>query len=71
MRKGDLLLFNALLLHSGNLNLSAGIRYSVQSRYTALGAATDEDMGGVIPLARSAGAAAAPAAAPQPDFAAA
>jgi ectoine hydroxylase-related dioxygenase (phytanoyl-CoA dioxygenase family) len=50
MRKGDLLLFNALLLHSGNLNLSAGIRYSVQARYTPLGAAADEGMGGVIRL---------------------
>ena len=50
MRRGDLLLFNALLLHSGNLNLSAGIRYSVQARYTRLGDAVDEGMGGLIPL---------------------
>jgi ectoine hydroxylase-related dioxygenase (phytanoyl-CoA dioxygenase family) len=50
MRKGDLLLFNSLLLHSGNLNLSPGIRYSVQARYTRLDDALDEGMGGVVPL---------------------
>jgi hypothetical protein len=50
MRKGDLLLFDSLLLHTGNLNLAPGIRYSVQPRFTPLGLPTDEDMGGVIPL---------------------
>ncbi len=55
MKKGDLLLFNALLLHSGNLNLSQGIRYTVQARYTRLGAPADEGMGGVIPLAGGTG----------------
>jgi ectoine hydroxylase-related dioxygenase (phytanoyl-CoA dioxygenase family) len=50
MRKGDVLLFNSLLLHAGNLNLSAGIRYSVQARYTPLDGAADEGMGGVISL---------------------
>jgi hypothetical protein len=54
MKKGDLLLFNTLLLHSGNLNLSNGIRYSIQARYTPLDANTDEEMGGVIPLQEAA-----------------
>ena len=50
MNKGDLLLFNALLLHSGNLNLSSGIRYSLQPRYTSLNGEVDPNMGSVIPL---------------------
>ena len=36
--------------HCGNLNMSNTIRYSIQSRYTQLGAGTDEGMGGVIAL---------------------
>jgi ectoine hydroxylase-related dioxygenase (phytanoyl-CoA dioxygenase family) len=52
MRKGDLLLFDSLLLHSGNLNLAQSIRYSVQPRFTRLDVAIDEAMGGVIPLAK-------------------
>ena len=50
MNKGDLLLFNALLLHSGNLNLSSSIRYSLQPRYTSLSGDIDPNMGSVIPL---------------------
>ncbi len=50
MHKGDVLLFNSLLLHAGNLNLSTGIRYSIQARYTHLDDAVDQGMGGVIPL---------------------
>jgi len=50
MKKGDLLLFDSLLLHSGNLNMTESIRYSLQPRYTPLDAPTDENMGGVIPL---------------------
>jgi phytanoyl-CoA hydroxylase len=51
MKKGDLLLFHSLLLHSGNLNLSQTIRYSVQPRYSPLEAPADDGMGGFIPLA--------------------
>ncbi|MCI0400601.1 MAG: phytanoyl-CoA dioxygenase family protein [Gammaproteobacteria bacterium] len=50
MEKGDALLFSALLLHSSNLNISDGIRYSVQPRYTSLGLPLDPKMGGVIRL---------------------
>jgi ectoine hydroxylase-related dioxygenase (phytanoyl-CoA dioxygenase family) len=50
MNKGDLLLFNALTLHTGNLNLSQSIRYSLQPRYTPLGSPVDRAMGEVIPL---------------------
>jgi len=50
MNKGDLLLFNALMLHTGNLNLSQSIRYSLQPRYTPLHGEVDPAMGEVIPL---------------------
>lgn len=33
MKKGDVLLFSSLLLHSGNMNFSDKIRYSVQIRF--------------------------------------
>jgi len=54
MEKGDLLLFDSLLLHSGNLNMSEGIRYSIQARYTPAGGAVDPGMGGSVPVAGSA-----------------
>jgi ectoine hydroxylase-related dioxygenase (phytanoyl-CoA dioxygenase family) len=50
MKKGDVLFFHSCLLHSGNMNLSNRIRYSVQARYTPIGAPTDEAMGQVIAL---------------------
>jgi ectoine hydroxylase-related dioxygenase (phytanoyl-CoA dioxygenase family) len=50
MRRGDLLLFNSLLLHSSGVNLSDRARLSLQPRYSKLGAATDESMGRVIPV---------------------
>ena len=50
MKKGDALLFSSLLLHSGNLNLSDTIRYSVQPRFTRLSDAVDDGMGGVVAL---------------------
>ncbi|MDX4065645.1 phytanoyl-CoA dioxygenase family protein [Aliarcobacter skirrowii] len=34
MKKGDVLFFNTLLLHSSNMNYSDKIRYSLQFRYT-------------------------------------
>jgi len=49
--KGDLLLFDSLLLHSGNLNMSDSIRYSIQARYTPAGDAVDPGMGGSVPVA--------------------
>jgi ectoine hydroxylase-related dioxygenase (phytanoyl-CoA dioxygenase family) len=54
MEKGDLLLFDSLLLHSGNLNMSEGIRYSIQARYTPAGGPVDPGMGGSVPVAGSA-----------------
>jgi ectoine hydroxylase-related dioxygenase (phytanoyl-CoA dioxygenase family) len=48
LEKGDLLLFDSLLLHSGNLNMSDSVRYSVQARYTPAGGAVDPDMGGAV-----------------------
>ena len=44
-QEGDLLLFDSLLLHSGNLNLAQSIRYSVQPRFTRLDVAIDEAIG--------------------------
>lgn len=51
MEKGDLLLFDSLLLHSGNLNMSDCIRYSLQARYTPAGGPVDPGMGGSVPIA--------------------
>jgi ectoine hydroxylase-related dioxygenase (phytanoyl-CoA dioxygenase family) len=50
INKGDALFFHSCLLHSGNLNLSEAVRYSLQARYTPLGEPTDPGMGEVIPL---------------------
>ena len=45
MKEGDILLFNALLLHSSNLNISNSVRLSVQLRYSHLNKETDPSMG--------------------------
>lgn len=50
MERGDLLLFNALLLHSLGLNLSSTAMLTVQSRYTDIDAPTDISMGKVIAI---------------------
>jgi len=50
MQRGDLLLFNALLLHSSGLNMSPTVRLSIQARYSELSATTDPAMGKVIPV---------------------
>lgn len=50
MERGDLLLFNALLLHSSGINISERIRMSVQARYTPLNLPSDPAMGRVIDL---------------------
>lgn len=50
MKKGDLLLFSTLLLHSSNMNYSNSIRYSIQPRFTRLNEPVDEYMKGVIPI---------------------
>jgi len=50
MERGDLLLFNALLLHSLGLNLSSTCMLTVQSRYSRLNAPTDPSMGQVIEI---------------------
>lgn len=47
MRRGDVLLFHSCLLHSGSLNLSEAVRYSVQPRYTRLDLPSDPAMGRV------------------------
>jgi ectoine hydroxylase-related dioxygenase (phytanoyl-CoA dioxygenase family) len=56
MKRGDLLLFNSLLLHSSGVNLSDRARLSLQPRYTTLAAATDPVMGRVTPIAAGAAA---------------
>lgn len=48
MAAGDLLLFHSLLVHSSNLNVSQGIRYSVQARFAPAGAPVDPGMGEAI-----------------------
>lgn len=50
MQKGDLLLFNSLLLHSSGLNISSIVRLSIQARYSALSSATDAAMGRVTAI---------------------
>lgn len=50
MNKGDVLFFNALTLHTGNLNLSPSIRYSLQPRYSPSSGEVDPAMGEVIAL---------------------
>jgi hypothetical protein len=50
MRKGDVLYFNALLFHSGNLNVSPSIRYSLQPRFTPKGKPTNPAMGDLIDI---------------------
>ncbi len=50
MRRGDVLYFNALLFHSGNLNVAPSIRYSLQPRFTPEGAPTNPAMGDLIPV---------------------
>jgi ectoine hydroxylase-related dioxygenase (phytanoyl-CoA dioxygenase family) len=53
LERGDLLLFDSLLLHSGNLNMSDSMRYSIQARYTPAGQAVDPGMGGAVPVVRA------------------
>ncbi len=50
MQKGDVLFFHSSLLHTGNINLSNSVRYSVQARYSPSGKPTDAGMGEAIPL---------------------
>src|SRR5690606_4704806 len=50
MKRGDLLLFNSLLLHSSGVNLSDHARLSVQARYSRMKDPTDPSMGAVIPV---------------------
>lgn len=52
MRKGDVLLFHSLLLHSSNINLSRSIRYSAQPRYSPARLPTDSAMGERIAVAQ-------------------
>jgi ectoine hydroxylase-related dioxygenase (phytanoyl-CoA dioxygenase family) len=48
--KGDVVLFHSCLLHSGAINMSPAVRYSLQARYTPLSATVDPSMGDVTPL---------------------
>jgi phytanoyl-CoA hydroxylase len=50
MKFGDILLFNALLFHAGQLNSSDHIRYSFQFRYTPASLPTDAGMGKLLDL---------------------
>ncbi len=48
MKRGDVLIFSALLLHSSQLNISDNIRYSAQLRYTNPESGISPNMGGLI-----------------------
>lgn len=48
MKRGDLLLFNALLLHSSGVNISNVGRFSIQARYSRANDAVDPVMGGTV-----------------------
>lgn len=48
MKRGDLLLFHAFLLHSSGVNLSDTLRLSLQPRYSPLAAPTAAAMGPLI-----------------------
>jgi phytanoyl-CoA hydroxylase len=50
MNKGDVLFFHSALIHTGNINLSKSIRYSVQARYSPANKPIDKDMGEAIQL---------------------
>jgi hypothetical protein len=50
MKRGDMLFFNSLLLHSSSLNLSNRLRWSVQARYSRIGDPIDPGMGEVTAL---------------------
>jgi ectoine hydroxylase-related dioxygenase (phytanoyl-CoA dioxygenase family) len=50
MEKGDALFFHSSLLHTGNINLSNTVRFSVQARYSPADKPTDRDMGEAIRL---------------------
>jgi len=50
MKRGDLLFFNALMLHSSGVNISDRVRFSVQARYSPLDLPTDPGMGRLIPI---------------------
>lgn len=50
MKRGDLLLFNALTLHSSGNNISDRTRFSVQARYSRLNQPCDPGMGRLIPV---------------------
>ncbi|CAN5652488.1 phytanoyl-CoA dioxygenase family protein [soil metagenome] len=52
MQLGDVLLFHSLLFHSGQVNRSDAIRYSLQFRYSPLGLSTDPGMGELIELTK-------------------
>ncbi len=48
--RGDLSLFNELLLHSSGVNVSSRGRFSVQARYSRLDAPMNSSMGAVMPI---------------------
>jgi phytanoyl-CoA hydroxylase len=50
MKRGDVLLFNALLLHSSGINISDRLRMSVQARYSKMRETTDPAMGQLIKM---------------------
>lgn len=50
MKKGDVVFFNTLLLHSSNMNFSNNTRYSIQYRYTPSNLPIDESMLGTTKL---------------------
>lgn len=50
MKRGDILLFNALLFHSSGVNISNQTRFSVQARFSPITLPTDAGMGQLIHL---------------------
>lgn len=52
MLRGDVLLFNALMLHSSGVNISNSLRCSVQARYSRASDPVDPSMGRFIELPR-------------------
>ena len=54
MKRGDVLMFHSLLLHSSGMNVAKTARLSIQARYTPLNAPADPGMGTVIPLSTKA-----------------
>jgi phytanoyl-CoA hydroxylase len=54
MRRGDVLFFNALMLHSSSVNISDRLRCSVQARFSRMSDPVDPSMGRLLELPKGA-----------------